>query len=492
MKGSSTFRCLAVDMGASNIRIMLGFISHSEIEYREIYRFANNIIDKDGHKRWDIDLILHETIKGLNLAYNETGEGISSIGVDGWGVDFALQDASGELLEWPVSYRDKRTEGMEEKWQSLMSREETFQRSGINFYIFNTLFQLLAMKDSKQLAESSRILMLPCYVMSVLCGKAINEMTISSTSQLMNALSGNWDPVIMGQLGLSTDVMGEICEPGTILGEVNHPELKMAGARAIAVCSHDTASAVVSVPFGEESSVFISTGTWCLIGVETDRPILSTDALKNGFTNERGYGGRYRCLKNIVGLWLVQGLINSLPVNEDYDEIESLAKQYDGNLNFVNPDDPLFFNPDNMKEAFNEYFRKTGQEPPTGPGGYFRCAYDSLIFSFRYHIELIEKLTGQAIEAIHLIGGGCQSGYLTSQTTVVCQRKVVSGPVEAATIGNILVQAMAMGVLPDLHSSRTLVKDTLAVRTYYPDQQQVVHESAYRNFLELKDNEEKK
>jgi rhamnulokinase len=296
--------------------------------------------------------------------------------------------------------------------------------------------------------------------------------------------------VIMSHLGLSTEVMGEICEPGTILGEVNHPELKMAGARAIAVCSHDTASAVVSVPFGEESSVFISTGTWCLIGVETDRPILSTDALKNGFTNERGYGGRYRCLKNIVGLWLVQGLINSLPVNEDYDEIESLARQYDGNLNFVNPDDPLFFNPDNMKEAFDEYFRKTGQETPTGQGGYFRCAYDSLIFSFRYHIELIEKLTGQAVETIHLIGGGCQSGYLTSQTTAICRHKVVSGPVEAATIGNILVQAMAVGILPDLHSSRTLVKDTLAVRTYYHDQQQIVHESAYRNFLELKDKEE--
>jgi len=300
----------------------------------------------------------------------------------------------------------------------------------------------------------------------------------------MNAASGIWDPVIMDHLGISTNVMGEICEPGTILGEVDHSELKMTGTKAIAVCSHDTASAVVSVPFGKEASVFISTGTWCLIGVETDQPILSDDALKNGFTNERSYGGRFRCLKNIAGLWLLQGLIKSLPVEEDYEEIESLARQYDGKLNVVNSDDPLFFNPENMKDAFDEYFRKTGQELPSGPGGYFRCAYDSLIYSFRYNVELIEKLTGQAIETIHLIGGGCQSAYLTSQTTAICQRKVVSGPVEAATIGNILVQAMAMGILPGLEEARKLVKESQAVQSFDPDPTDNMDQPCYRKFLD--------
>jgi len=484
MKESSIFNCVAVDMGASNIRIMLGSLSSTDIEYREIFRFANNILEKDGHERWDIKLILREIIKGLNLATNES-VGISSIGVDGWGVDFAELDASGALIEWPVSYRDKRTEGMEELWQETMSREETFQRTGINYYIFNTLFQLLSIKDTEKMAGISRILMLPNYVMSVLCGTAINELTASSTSQLLNATSGDWDQEIMEHLGISKDVMGEICEPGTILGEVDHPELIMTGTKAIAVCSHDTASAVVSVPFGKEASVFISTGTWCLIGVETDQPILSFDALKNGFTNERSYGGRYRCLKNIAGLWLVQGLIKSLPVEEDYGEIESLAKQYDGNLNVVNSDDPLFFNPDNMKDAFDEYFMKTGQELPAGPGGYFRCAYDSLIYSFRYHVELIEKLTGQTIKTIHLMGGGCQSEYLTSQTTAICQRKVVSGPVEAATIGNILVQAMAMGVIPDLPEARKLVKESLAVRTFYSDSSATIDQVSYKKFQDL-------
>jgi rhamnulokinase len=483
MKESSTFKCLAVDMGASNIRIMLGSISRSGIDSREIYRFANNIIEKDGHERWDIEHILRGILKGINLAFDGTGEGISSIGVDGWGVDFALLDASGELLEFPVSYRDKRTEGMEEKWLEMMSREETFQRTGINHYIFNTLFQLLSMKDTERLAETSRILFLPNYVMSVLCSNAVNELTISSTSQLMNATSGNWDTVIMEHLGISADILGEICKPGTILGEVDHPELKITGAKAIAVCTHDTGSAVVSVPFGEEPSVFISTGTWCLIGVETDRPILSSDAMKHGFTNELSFGS-FRCLKNIAGLWLVQGLIKSLPVAGNYDEIESLARQYTGNLNVVNSDDPLFYNPDNMKEAFDEYFRKTGQVPPSEPGGYFRCAYDSLIYSFRYHIELIEKLTGQTIETIHLIGGGCQSRYLTSQTTTICGRKVISGPVEAATTGNILVQAIAMDVIPGLMEARQLVKESPSIEIFDPDPSDGVDQASYRKFLE--------
>jgi rhamnulokinase len=278
--------------------------------------------------------------------------------------------------------------------------------------------------------------------------------------------------------------MGEICEPGTILGDVDHAELPASGTKAVAVCTHDTASAVVSVPFGEEASVFISTGTWCLIGVETDQPVLSQDALNHGFTNELSFG-RFRCLKNIAGLWLVQGLIKSLPVEENYEKIESLAREYSGNLNIVNSDDPLFYNPDDMKEAFDEYFRKTGQELPAGPGGYFRCAYDSLIYSFRYHVELIEMMTGEAIETIHLIGGGCQSDYLTGQTTAICQRRVVSGPVEAATTGNILVQAIAMGVISGLEEARSLVKGSEAVLAFDPDPSLSLDLVSYRKFLEL-------
>jgi rhamnulokinase len=486
MKNSPELNCIAIDMGASNIRIMFGKIARFTLQYEEVYRFPNSIVEKEGHERWDIGYILHEIIAGMNKACSSFSGEMASIGVDAWGVDFAMLDASGKLMEFPVAYRDKRTEGMEAKWLTLMSREETFQRSGINFYIFNTLFQLLSMKGSEKLAAASRILFLPSFILSRLCGIGINELTISSTSQLLNARSGNWDPFILENLGISPGMLGEVCTPGTILGEVNHPELEMPGTKAIAVCAHDTASAVVSVPFESKLSVFISTGTWCLLGIESDQPILSADALKEGFTNERGYGGSYRFLKNIVGLWLVQGLMKSLPVSDDYDEIESLASNYSGADHIINPDDPVFYNPDNMKEAFDEYFSKTGQELPDQPGGYFRCAYDSLIFSFRVHIELIEKMTGKDIQIIHLIGGGCQSGYLTRQTTAICNRRVVSGPVEAATIGNILVQAIAMGTISDLAAARKLVAQTMTVRTILPDKQANAFESSYSKFLEFR------
>ncbi|HEC41864.1 MAG TPA: rhamnulokinase [Bacteroides sp.] len=509
MNTSAKKTCIAIDMGASNIRIMLGHISSTNLEFKEIYRFPNAVIDKNGHERWDMEHILKEIIKGIKMA-TELQEDIGSIGVDAWGVDYALLDKNGNLLELPVAYRDKRTDGMEETWLKMMSREETFKLSGINFYKFNTLFQLLSLTVVRQEDHSdssgapiilndqtksdtsvgsgfpaSKLLFLPSFILYELCGMGINELTISSTSQMLNTGTGDWDGKILETLGISSSLMGEICAPGTILGKILHPELNMPDTEAIAVCGHDTASAVVSVPFENESSVFISTGTWCIVGIESDRPILTGEALKNGFTNERGFGGTFRSLKNIVGLWLVQGLIQSLPVKEDYNEIETLALGYEKPVNIINPEDPLFYNPDNMKNAFDEYFRKTGQKIPSDPGAYFRSAYDSLIYSFRYYIELIERMTGKEINTIHLIGGGCKSEYLTRQTALICGRRVISGPVEAATIGNILVQGIAMGIIPDILSARDLVRNTMSVATIDPPGIASQQDSHFKRFLKI-------
>ena len=484
MKTPEIFRCIAIDMGASNIRIMKGEVSSSALAYEEIYRFTNTIVEKGGHERWDMEHILREIIMGIGKVLSE-GDRIASIGVDAWGVDFILLDADGEPLECPVAYRDKRTSGMEEKWQGLMSREETFRRTGINFYIFNTLFQLLSMKDSELLAKSSRLLFLPSYVLAELCGRGLNELTISSTSQMLNAGSGKWDPDILQRLGITADLPGKVCLPGTLLGKVKHSGLGMQDTEAIAVCAHDTASAVVSVPFEDDSSVFISTGTWCIVGMELDNPILSSEALEKGFTNERGYGGTYRFLKNIVGLWLVQGLMKSLEAGDDYSGIETLAREYEQAGHLIDPGDPVFYNPENMKEAFDEYLLRTGQDLPSAPGGYFRAAYDSLVFSFRSHIEQIEKMTGRVINTIHLIGGGCQSDYLSRQTARICKRRVVSGPVEAATAGNILVQAIAMNIIPDLDNARQLVRKTMLISDSDPGETDREEEESYRKFLEL-------
>jgi rhamnulokinase len=484
MKEREVFRCIAVDMGASNIRIMEGRVSPSSVDCREVYRFPNSIVEKEGHVRWDMDNILGGIIEGIRRISPGDGR-ISGIGVDSWGVDFILLDAEGNPLECPVAYRDKRTEGMEEKWLKLMSREETFRRSGINFYIFNTLFQLLSLKDSELLDDAEGLLFLPSYVLSLLCGKGMNELTISSTSQMLNPRTAKWDPLILKHLGIGSELPGEICCPGTILGKITHPELDLPDTEAIAVCAHDTASAVVAVPFEDLSSVFISTGTWCIVGMELDEPVLSPEALENGFTNERGFGESYRFLKNIVGLWLVQGLMKSLPVAEDYTEIESLAGGYQGNVPLIDPGDPLFYNPADMKDAFDEYLHKTGQGKLSGPGGYFRAAYDSLAYSFRSNIEQIERMTGRTITTIHLIGGGCQSAYLSRHTALICRRRVISGPIEAATIGNILVQAMTMNVLPDLKSARQLVRDTMLVADSEPAEPQPEQEASYKKFLEL-------
>lgn len=478
------YRCLAIDMGASNIRVILGEVTGDSLVHTEICRFTNQVINQEGHERWDMELIFRELLPGITRAAGEAGY-IASLGVDSWGVDFVLLDAGGSLLENPVAYRDSRTEGMEKKWLERMDREETFRRTGINFYVFNTLFQLLSMQEGHEIQKASRLLMLPSYVLYEFCGQMRNELTIASTSQMLNAGSGEWDPEILRSLGIPLSRMAPLCAPGTVLGPVRHAELDLPDARAIAVCQHDTASAVVAVPFEEAESVFISTGTWCIVGIESARPVLTPEALAGGFTNERGYGGSFRFLKNIVGLWLVQGLMKSLRVGGDFSRVESLASEYDGEIPVINPEDPLFYNPEDMRKAFDEYFLKTGQEVPSQPGGYFRCAYDSLVYSFRSHIEKIERMTGKPVRTIHLIGGGCQSAYLSRQTAIICRRRVISGPVEAAATGNILVQAIAGGALAGLEEARKLIRRTQSVRSLDPGDVQKDREAFYRKYLAL-------
>lgn len=481
------FVCIAVDMGASNIRIMAGILDKGQLSYRELHRFDNTIRESDGHERWDMEAILRGINHGVNLAIDEYGNEISSIGVDSWGVDFVFLDKNGKLPEQPVAYRDKRTEGMESLWTTLMSRQETFERSGINFYIFNTLLQLLSMKEKGLSPEASNLLFVPNYIQYTLCGVMKNELTISSTSQMLNVESCTWDEKILELLNIPRDVMGDLCPPGTILGQLNNPALTSSSIKAVAVCAHDTASAVVAVPAVDESYVFISAGTWCLLGMETDQPILTGEALEKGFTNERGYGNTFRFLKNIIGLWLVQGLKSEMPEDSTYSALESLAENAPGG-HLVNPDDPSFYNPSSMKQAFDEFFIRTGQPVPGDMGTYFRCAYDSLVYSFRYYIEMLEQMTQKAIDGIHLIGGGSQSEYLCRQTARICSRTVISGPVEAATIGNILVQAIAMDRISGLPEARDVVRKSFEVKTYYANEKQVVNvDQQYARFLRLRD-----
>jgi rhamnulokinase len=482
------YSCIAVDMGAGSIRVMLGSFSNDKITLEEIHRIKNEILVQEGRDTWDMDHIVREIRKGISMALEKSVALPLSIGVDAWGVDYVLMDAHGELVDTPVAYRDQRTEGMQERWLSMMSDKETFERTGINYYVFNTLYQLLSIKDSKALQRSSKILFLPCYINYLLSGTAANELTIASTSQMLGVDGNQWDTEVMGRLDLKPGLLGKVIHPGTLLGKVILPEARDIHLENVAVCGHDTACVVAAIPVENPNYAFISAGTWCIVGVESSKALISEEARKLGITNERGYGNTYRSLKNIVGLWLLQGLKKELSADISFAQMEEMVSiEHDISL-VIDPDDPLFYNPASMKEAFKSYYAKTGQKPPDRFSDYLRSAYDSLCFSFRFYIEQVEKLSSRSIEVLHLVGGGSQSDYLCQRVSTLCKREVISGPVEGASMGNIMIQGIAMGRISDLQEGRQIVRQSCQVKKYTPGSLTENLDKRYRNYLTLKNN----
>lgn len=480
------FSCIAVDMGAGSIRVMLGVVDEGGVSFKEVHRINNEIVERDGHDHWEMEKIVREIRLGISKAIDLSDDPPASIGVDSWGVDYVLLDEHDELVETPVAYRDSRTEGMQEKWNTLMPEMETFRRTGINFYIFNTLFQLLSSRESSGMKHTSRILFIPGYINFLLSGRALNELSISSTSQLLAVEGDQWDQEILQKLNLEKGLLGKVIQPGTRLGPVILPEFKNSGMESIAVCGHDTACVVAAIPVENPNYAFISAGTWCLVGIESDQPLLSEEALRLGLSNERGYNNTYRSLKNIVGLWLLQGLRKHLSEDISYSMMEEMTRQGGSVEQVIDPDDPGFYNPKDMKEAFDRYFVKTGQPQPEDFSAYLICAYDSLCFSFRYHIEKLETLWGRSIEVLHVVGGGSQSDYLNQRIATICGRKVISGPVEGATLGNILIQAISMGKINSIREGRELVRRSYPGKTYHPEKEYDGANKRYEQFLRFK------
>lgn len=480
------FRGIAVDMGAGSIRVMLGTLDRDGLSLEEMHRFTNEIRVQDGRDTWDMDHIAREIVVGISKAVEASAKPPESVGVDSWGVDYVLLDRNGDLVETPVAYRDKRTEGMQEQWRELMPDLETFSRTGINFYVFNTLFQLASAKGSKSLQRSLKILFVPCYINYLLSGEAVNELTIASTSQMLGVEGAQWDRKILEKLDLDAEKLGRVILPGTRLGPVVMPKIEGNRMECVAVCGHDTACVVAAIPVENPNFAFISAGTWCIVGIESTRPLISQEALKLDITNERGYGNSYRCLKNIVGLWLLQGLKKQLTADISFAQMEEMVRGEGDASQVIDPDDPGFYNPENMKEAFDRYFEKTGQPLPERFSDYIRCAYDSICFSFRYQIEQLEKLSQKSIEVLHVVGGGSQSDYLCQRIASICEREVISGPVEGAAMGNVIIQAIAMGKIETLQEGRDLVKQSCRVRRYRPGASLPGLEERYRKYLTLK------
>lgn len=481
-------RCLAIDMGASSIRLLLGEVSDNSIKQKIIYRFKNEIKYVNGSEKWDIESIYTNLLKGINTALKNYPD-IKSLGVDSWGVDYVLIDKDSELVEMPYAYRDSRTEGMIDSWRNLMSDEETFQRTGINFYEFNTLFQLLSAKSGREIKKAQSLLFIPSYIYYRLSGKKFNEVTISSTSQLLELNSGNFDKEILKKLEINPSILGKTIQPGNIIGEVTETKLKENHMKAVSVCCHDTASAVAAIPYDGNEFVFISAGTWCILGVESKKPILSKEAMDLGFTNERGYGDVYRVLKNIVGLWLVQGIQKAMPGAKKFSELEKLAIESEPTMHIVNPEDKIFYNPENMLEAFDSYFEKTGQSKPETIGQYIRCAYNSLSLVFAYYIQQLEELNNSSYKTINVIGGGSQSDLLCQSISNYTFKQVYAGPVECSTVGNIMVQAIALNKIKNLEEGRSIIKKSFPPKAFNSQLSENESKKIFQKFIKLKNQQ---
>lgn len=474
---SATTKILAFDLGAESGRGILGQLTDQKLELEVVHRFPNGGVQLHDGLYWDVLRLYHEMVHSLRLCAGKFGN-IDGLGVDTWGVDFALLGKRDTLLSNPRHYRDPHTEGAMEEAFEHVPREEMFQRTGLQFMRFNTLFQLYAMKrDLSPLMESAEtLLMIPDLFNFFFSGVKVNEYSNVSTTQMYDPSAKNWAHGLIQALDLPTRMLGDIVPPGTVLGPLRQSIAQATGinqAPVIAPATHDTGSAVAAVPASGDSWAYISSGTWSLMGVEIDEPLLTPETLKHNFTNEGGVNGTIRLLKNIMGLWLVQECRRSwLKQGHEYSykELVKKAEAAKPFLSLVNPDDESFILPEDMPVALAEYCRKTGQPAPKEPGAVVRCALESLALKYRWVIERLEQLTGKRLEVIHIVGGGCQNRLLCQLTADACNRQVLAGPIEATAIGNVMVQAVGLGVIGDLAQAREVIRHSFPLESYEPNE----------------------
>ncbi|HXP63817.1 MAG TPA: rhamnulokinase [Dongiaceae bacterium] len=470
---------LAIDLGAESGRVMAGLWNGKTLRLEEIHRFPNGPVHLAGAMHWDVLRLWAEIQNGLAAAAKKYGPSIVSVGADTWGVDFVLLSARGELLGQPRHYRDARTNGMMEKAFRQVPRAEIFAQTGLQFMQFNTLYQLLAVKqDTPELLEQADcLLLMPDFIHWALCGARAVEFTNGTTTQCLHPLERNWATGLLEKFGLPTRIFPEVVPPGTELGALR-PDVAdrsgLAKVKVVAPPTHDTASAVAGVPTANTGSAdwaYLSSGTWSLMGAEVRQAVLSARALEINVTNEGGLDGTYRLLKNIMGLWLVQQCkraFDARGATHDYSELAQLAGRAPALRSLVNPDDSRFLNPPDMPRAIQEACRETGQPAPQTEGELVRCAYESLALRYRQALGWLEELTANRIEVIHIVGGGSQSAILDQFTADACQRPVLAGPVEATALGNLLVQVRASGELASLAETREVVRNSTEVKTFLP------------------------
>lgn len=458
---------LAVDIGASSGRHILGWMDKGKIRMEEIYRFENKLEKRNGHLCWDLDHLFHEVVEGLHKC-KKLDRIPASVGIDTWGVDFVLLDAHGNVLGNTVAYRDGRTKGMDEEVYKVISESELYGRNGIQKQLFNSIYQLMAIKkETPQLLErAERFLMIPEYLNYRLTGVAMNEYTNATTTQLVNAKTQDWDFELMEMLGLPTKIFGELNMPKTLVGPLSSNMAKRVGFQTNVVlpATHDTGSAVMAVPTNSDDSIYLSSGTWSLMGIERLIPDCTEMSRKHNFTNEGGYHHRYRYLKNIMGMWVMQNLRREFKHKYTFEELYELAHIGRYFTSIVDVNDDTFLAPESMIRALQDYCEQTGQEKPETECELLYCVYRSLAKCYAKTVAEIETVTGRTYDTIHVVGGGCQDKFLDRLLVEVTGKEVYAGPVEATAIGNIMAQMLRDDVFEDLKEARRVVAKSFEVK----------------------------
>jgi rhamnulokinase len=455
----------AVDLGASSGRVLLARhgAAAQTLAIEEMHRFENRFVHRDGHDCWDVENLVAQITLGLERII-ERGIPLASVGIDTWGVDFVLLDEEGRLLGQAVAYRDPRTDGVMDEVFKTIPRAELYRRTGIQFMQFNTLYQLVALarENPPWLPRARTLLLMADYLHYRLSGVKSCEYTNASTSQMLDLETDSWDLDLLERLGLPAHWFQPLSQPGSALGEW----ISRRGSRVkvIAPATHDTASAVIAAPLEDEQAVYISSGTWSLMGIESRVPYSGEAALAANFTNEGGADGTYRVLKNIMGLWLIQRVRDAFPELSFADLVEQ-AEAAEPFRYLINPNDNRFLNPPSMVEAIREFCLETGQDEPHEAGALARCVFESLAFLYRRTLDELSAITGQRYCRIHIVGGGCQNGFLNQLCADFCQLPVHTGPIEASALGNVTCQLRALGALADRDAIRQLIRRTFTGQT---------------------------
>ena len=481
-------KVLAFDFGASSGRAMLAEFDGKDITMNEIHRFSNDPVKLQGTFYWDILRLMHEIKQGIVKAVNAGG--FDAIGIDTWGVDFGLLDKEGKLLGNPLHYRDENTMGIIEEADKVVPKAEIYERTGIQFARYNSLFQLysLATKRPDILERAEKMLFIPDLMAYFLTGEMKAEFTIASTSQMLDAKTQAWDDELLEKLSIPKKILPEIIPCGSISGMLSDEICEELGCKKvpdIAVASHDTGYAVVAVPNVTDDFIYISCGTWSLFGTELSKPIINEKTEKYNFTNEGGYGGKVRLLKNIMGLWLIQESRRQW-IREGFDvsygDLEKEALACEPFKCFVDVDDDAFSLPGNLPKRIQEFCQKTGQYVPQTRGEIMRCIYQSLAMKYRYTYERLEDITGKKYDAIHMIGGGTKDNLLCQMTADFCKINVIAGPIEATATGNVAVQMIALDEFKNITDARQIIANSLNP-VYYNPRAEIDCEAAYREFL---------